>query len=127
MDSVFLDSRGRNNNHKKKKTNELVTTSPKETNSELYIEFSTLETSMGKKLNEPIGVTQVLVIKSVGSLNDATNGGDQVGNESGMNKFPSSYANTLSPKSLTKANLQKLEANVPNGADYDVRLPLALV
>ncbi|GKD09923.1 chalcone--flavonone isomerase [Tanacetum coccineum] len=36
------------------------------------------------------------------------NGSDQVGNELGMNKFPSSYANKLSLKSLTKANL-KLE------------------
>ncbi|GJR27449.1 hypothetical protein Tco_1103681 [Tanacetum coccineum] len=50
------------------------------------MEFPTLETSVGKKANEPIGVTQ--------------NGGDQVGNES---------------------------ANVPNGVDYNIWLPLALV
>ncbi|GJZ54880.1 hypothetical protein Tco_0610073, partial [Tanacetum coccineum] len=50
------------------------------------------------------------------------NGGNQVGNE-----FPSSYANKLSPTSLTKANLQKLKVNVPDDADYDVWLPLALV
>ncbi|GJW34582.1 RNA-directed DNA polymerase, eukaryota, reverse transcriptase zinc-binding domain protein [Tanacetum coccineum] len=31
-----------------------------------------------------------------------------------INVVPSSYANKLSPKSLTKANLRKLEANVPN-------------
>ncbi|GJR84790.1 RNA-directed DNA polymerase, eukaryota [Tanacetum coccineum] len=61
------------------------------------------ETSVGKKANEPIGVTQVPVTKFVVSLNDA------------------------SPKSLTKANLRKFEANVPNGADYDVWLPLASV
>ncbi|GKB24359.1 hypothetical protein Tco_0863760 [Tanacetum coccineum] len=47
------------------------------------------------------------------------NGSDQVGNELGMNKFPSSYANKLSLKSLTKANL-KLEVNVPPGADYGI-------
>ncbi|GJT48401.1 hypothetical protein Tco_0974558 [Tanacetum coccineum] len=35
---------------------------------------------------------------------------------------PSSYANKLSLTSLTKANLRKLEANVPNDADYDVWL-----
>ncbi|GKA76146.1 hypothetical protein Tco_0782524, partial [Tanacetum coccineum] len=46
------------------------------------------------------------------------NGTDQVGNELSMNKFPSFYANKLSPKSLTKANL-KLEVNVPHGAYYD--------
>ncbi|GJV65045.1 hypothetical protein Tco_1475873 [Tanacetum coccineum] len=39
----------------------------------------------------------------------------------------SSYATKLSPTSLTKANLRKLEANVPNDADYDLWLPLASV
>nr|GEW59627.1 hypothetical protein [Tanacetum cinerariifolium] len=42
-----------------------------------------------------------------------------------MNKSPSSYANKLSPRSLTKANLQKIKANVLNGDDYDIWLPLA--
>ncbi|GKG14234.1 hypothetical protein Tco_0353834, partial [Tanacetum coccineum] len=42
-----------------------------------------------------------------------------------INVVPSSYANKLSPKSLTKANLRKLEANVPNVVDYDIWLPLA--
>ncbi|GJW75602.1 zinc knuckle CX2CX4HX4C containing protein [Tanacetum coccineum] len=41
-----------------------------------------------------------------------------------INVVPSSYANKLSPKPSTKANLQKLEANVPNGTNYDVWLPL---
>ncbi|GJS24293.1 retrovirus-related pol polyprotein from transposon TNT 1-94 [Tanacetum coccineum] len=111
---------------------------------------------VGKKANEPICVTQVLVTESAGSLNDATvyadvsteapnttsltinvvnsettspnqNSGDKVGNESGMNKFPYSYVNKLSPKSLTKANLRKFKANVPYDDDYDVWLPLALV
>ncbi|GJU96854.1 primary amine oxidase-like protein [Tanacetum coccineum] len=59
------------------------------------------------------------------SLNQ--NGGDEVGYESGMNKLSSSYANKLSPESLTKANLRKLEVNVPNGADYDVWLHVASV
>ncbi|GKG26862.1 hypothetical protein Tco_0402565, partial [Tanacetum coccineum] len=44
-----------------------------------------------------------------------------------MNETPSSYANKLSPTSLTKANLRKLEANVPYDADYDIGLPLASV
>nr|GEY95455.1 hypothetical protein [Tanacetum cinerariifolium] len=40
---------------------------------------------------------------------------------------PSSYANKLSPTSMTKANLRKLDANVTNDADYDIWLPLASV
>nr|GEX44423.1 hypothetical protein [Tanacetum cinerariifolium] len=76
----------------------------------------------GKKANEPLGVTQVPVTEYVGKV-----GMIQRCNESGMNKFPSSYTNKLSPESLTKANLWKLEVNVPNGADYDVLLPLASV
>ncbi|GJX93202.1 hypothetical protein Tco_0347788 [Tanacetum coccineum] len=113
------------------------------------MEFPTLETSVGKKANKPIGVTQVPDTESVGSLNDATvyahvstkapntigstinvvnsettslnqNGGDQVGNKSSMNKFPSSHANKLSPKSFIKDNLRKLEANVTNDVSYDM-------
>ncbi|GJU88191.1 hypothetical protein Tco_1300614 [Tanacetum coccineum] len=44
-----------------------------------------------------------------------------------MKETPSSYVNKLIPTSSTKANLWKLEANVPNGTDYDVWLPLASV
>nr|GEV83582.1 zinc knuckle CX2CX4HX4C [Tanacetum cinerariifolium] len=58
MKSGFLNSRRRNNNHKKK-------------NVELNMEFPTLETSVWKKANEPIGVTRVSVTESVKSLNDA--------------------------------------------------------
>ncbi|GKC72706.1 zinc knuckle CX2CX4HX4C containing protein [Tanacetum coccineum] len=39
----------------------------------------------------------------------------------------SSYANKLSPSSLTKPNLWKLDANVSKEASYDVWLPLASV
>ncbi|GJZ70246.1 hypothetical protein Tco_0633796, partial [Tanacetum coccineum] len=39
----------------------------------------------------------------------------------------SSFASKLSPTPLTKANLQKLIANVPNDVDYDIWLPLALI
>ncbi|GKB23311.1 zinc knuckle CX2CX4HX4C containing protein [Tanacetum coccineum] len=39
--------------------------------------------------------------------------------------IPASYANKLSLTSLTKANLRKLDANVPNDVYYDVWLPLA--
>ncbi|GJS86922.1 hypothetical protein Tco_0769558, partial [Tanacetum coccineum] len=50
------------------------------------------------------------------------NGGEQVGEELvNGNKIndetPSSYATKLKPTSSTKANLRKLEANVPNDAD----------
>ncbi|GJY70965.1 hypothetical protein Tco_0474668 [Tanacetum coccineum] len=54
------------------------------------------------------------------------NGGRKVGNEP-VNEFHSSYAAKLSPMSSTKANLRKLEANVPQDADYDVWLPLISV
>nr|GEU74486.1 retrovirus-related Pol polyprotein from transposon TNT 1-94 [Tanacetum cinerariifolium] len=55
------------------------------------------------------------------------NGSEQVGDVLVMNEIPSSYDNKLNTTSLTMANLQKLDANVPNDADYDVWLPLALV
>ncbi|GJW34268.1 reverse transcriptase domain-containing protein [Tanacetum coccineum] len=102
----------------------------KETNTELYMEFPTMETSVGKKSNVPIKVSHKPVAESTGS--DATMSVDVSSeapniNGQSINVVPLSYANNLSPKSLTKANLQKLEANVPNGADYDVWLPLASV
>ncbi|GKC10711.1 hypothetical protein Tco_1007493, partial [Tanacetum coccineum] len=50
-----------------------------------------------------------------------------VGHEFVVKKIPASYANKLIPTSLTKANLWKLDANVPNDFDYDVWLPLASV
>ncbi|GJW47492.1 hypothetical protein Tco_0079138, partial [Tanacetum coccineum] len=51
----------------------------------------------------------------------------EVSHESAMKETPISYANKLSPTSLTKANLRKLNANVPVDDDYDVWLPLASV
>nr|GEW03186.1 homeodomain-like protein [Tanacetum cinerariifolium] len=65
------------------------------------MEFPTLESSVGKKANDPIGVTQVSVTASVGSLNDET-----------------MYADTATPNTT---------ANVPNGDEYDVGFPMALV
>ncbi|GKC89847.1 primary amine oxidase-like protein [Tanacetum coccineum] len=52
------------------------------------------------------------------------NGSEQVGNEPVTYEIPSSYAIKLSPTSLTKANLRKIDAIVSNDADYDVWLPL---
>ncbi|GJX15672.1 hypothetical protein Tco_0216504 [Tanacetum coccineum] len=46
------------------------------------------------------------------------------GHESVVKEIPSSYANKLSPTSLTKADLQKLDANLPNNYDYNNWLPL---
>ncbi|GKC88310.1 retrotransposon protein, putative, ty1-copia subclass [Tanacetum coccineum] len=45
----------------------------------------------------------------------------------GLHSTNPSYANKLSPASLTKANLRKLESNVSNDADCNIWLPLALV
>ncbi|GKD50136.1 hypothetical protein Tco_1279112, partial [Tanacetum coccineum] len=55
------------------------------------------------------------------------NGSEQVGDESVMKEITTSYANKLSPMSLTKANLWKLDAIMPNDVNYDVWLPLASV
>ncbi|GKD47904.1 primary amine oxidase-like protein [Tanacetum coccineum] len=52
------------------------------------------------------------------------NRSEQVGNEPVTYEIPSSYAIKLSPTSLTKDNLRKLDAIVSNDADYDVWLPL---
>ncbi|GKD75977.1 ribonuclease H-like domain-containing protein, partial [Tanacetum coccineum] len=54
------------------------------------------------------------------------NGSEQVGDEV-MKEIPASYANKLSPTSLTKANLREVDATVPNDANYYVWLPLASV
>ncbi|GKB67242.1 putative ribonuclease H-like domain-containing protein [Tanacetum coccineum] len=66
---------------------------------------------------------------SVASPNSSPNGSatknvsKQVGNTS-VNVVPSSHSTKLRPTSSIITNLHKLEANVPNDADYDVWLPL---
>ncbi|GKE84306.1 hypothetical protein Tco_1558048, partial [Tanacetum coccineum] len=75
----------------------------------------------------PINTRTFFNICSVVPLSPNQNGSEQVGNEQAMNDIPPSYANKLNHTSLTKANLRKLETNVPNDADYDVWFPLALV
>nr|GEU82179.1 hypothetical protein [Tanacetum cinerariifolium] len=81
------------------------------------------------------GINETLVEKqyvnvpdTTGTRNftDGTRNFIAVGNEP-VNEIPSSYATKLSPTSSTKANLQKLDANVPDDADFDVWLPLASV
>ncbi|GJR53953.1 hypothetical protein Tco_1404474 [Tanacetum coccineum] len=54
------------------------------------------------------------------------NGSEKVGNTP-LNVVPPSYATKLRPTSSIMAYLRKLEANVPNDADYDVWLPLDTV
>ncbi|GJY45976.1 hypothetical protein Tco_0435039 [Tanacetum coccineum] len=53
----------------------------------------------------------------------ATKNGREQGGNTPVNVVPPSYATKLRPSSSTMANLWKLEANVPNDADYDVWLP----
>ncbi|GJT95391.1 zinc knuckle CX2CX4HX4C containing protein, partial [Tanacetum coccineum] len=67
-------------------------------------------------------------VATIFSPNGSTNknGGGQVGNTP-VNEFPTSYATKVSPTSVTMDNIQKLEANVANDADYDIWLPLASV
>ncbi|GKF01524.1 hypothetical protein Tco_0028447, partial [Tanacetum coccineum] len=51
------------------------------------------------------------------------NGSEQVDNTL-VNVVTPLYATKLRPTSSIMANLQKLKANEPNDADYDVRFPL---
>ncbi|GJY14694.1 hypothetical protein Tco_0385116, partial [Tanacetum coccineum] len=60
-------------------------------------------------------------------VHEVTNDGipNEAGFNYGMKEAPTSYANKLSP--TIKANFRKLDANVPNDADFDIWLPLASV
>ncbi|GJT03947.1 hypothetical protein Tco_0838409 [Tanacetum coccineum] len=81
------------------------------------------------------GITEVTDVanntSNGSSVNPTTTTGPSyptpVGQESVVKDTPTSYAAKLSPTSLIKANLWKLDANVPHGDDYDVWLPLASV
>nr|GEW38411.1 hypothetical protein [Tanacetum cinerariifolium] len=74
-----------------------------------------------RKSNESLGNTLNVVTPCLSNASAMLMGKPTVvGNEPIINEIPSSYANKLSPIALTKENLQKLEANVPNDADYDV-------
>ncbi|GKA43672.1 zinc knuckle CX2CX4HX4C containing protein, partial [Tanacetum coccineum] len=82
-----------------------------------------------------VGITEVTDVanntSNGSSINPTTTTGPSyptpVGQESVVKDTPTSYAAKLNPTSLIKANLQKLDANVPHGDDYDVWLPLASV
>nr|GEZ53430.1 hypothetical protein [Tanacetum cinerariifolium] len=54
---------------------------------------------------------------------DGTNNvrSDEAGREDVLMDAPSSYADKLSPTSLTKKNIRKIDANVPNDVDFDIR------
>ncbi|GJR48930.1 hypothetical protein Tco_1317033 [Tanacetum coccineum] len=79
-------------------------------------------TSVTEHTAKPIGSTVCSVPSSPNK-----NRSEKVGREHAMNDIPSSYATKHSPTSLTKANLWKLEANMPNDANYDVWLTLASI
>ncbi|GJT73014.1 hypothetical protein Tco_1032300 [Tanacetum coccineum] len=74
------------------------------------------------------GVTSVtsMTIYVDSILNANKNRGGKVGTNP-VNEVPLSYATRLSHMSFTKANLQKLEANVQQDANYDLWLPFASV
>ncbi|GJT05810.1 primary amine oxidase-like protein [Tanacetum coccineum] len=74
-----------------------------------------------------MGLILFINIVNIAPTSPNKNGSEQVGDESVMKEITTSYANKLSPTSLTKANLWKLDAIVPNDVNYDVWLPLALV
>ncbi|GJV82869.1 ribonuclease H-like domain-containing protein [Tanacetum coccineum] len=82
------------------------------------------------KTDDPIGSYSQYEFPSLsGGSVKVTNDGNpnKNGLEFFMKEAPTSYANKLSPTSFTKANLQKLDAKVPNDADFDIWLPLDLV
>ncbi|GJU38334.1 hypothetical protein Tco_1191291 [Tanacetum coccineum] len=97
--------------------------------------YVTTESTGFASQDEHVGIPNILNTSTILYINVVNlvlaspnkNGSEQVGNEPVINKVPSSYATKLSLTSLTKANIRKLEANVPNDVDYDVWLPLALV
>ncbi|GKA15233.1 putative ribonuclease H-like domain-containing protein [Tanacetum coccineum] len=72
---------------------------------------------------EEIIIGRKLVVPS----SPTKNGSEKVGQHFVIKEIPSSYANKLSPTSLNNVNLQKLDANVPNDAYYDVWLHLESV
>nr|GEW64889.1 hypothetical protein [Tanacetum cinerariifolium] len=97
----------------------------------LEYEFSSLSVGVGKVHTQDGGVhkgnngndgatKQVYEVTNDGNPNETCL-------ESIMKEAPSTYANKLSHTSLTKANPQKLDANVPNDVDFDIWLLLASV
>ncbi|GKD04921.1 hypothetical protein Tco_1179895 [Tanacetum coccineum] len=132
MKSGFLDSRGRNNNHKKKKNDNVLGDASVEPGAKvnngvtgIYIIGTISLNKRGFELNT--GLILFVNVVNVVPTSTNKNGSEQVGDESVMKEITTSYANKLSPMSLTKANLWKLDAIMPNDVNYDVWLPLASV
>ncbi|GKB25869.1 hypothetical protein Tco_0865270 [Tanacetum coccineum] len=89
MKSGFLHSGGRNYNHKKKNTNESVSVT------ESVVSLIDATEYADTAAQNTTGSTINVVNSKTKSPNQ--NGDDRVPNESSINKFPSSYGNTLSP------------------------------
>ncbi|GJZ92329.1 ribonuclease H-like domain-containing protein [Tanacetum coccineum] len=123
--SCFLDSRGRNNNHKKKKSDNISGDASVEPRAKVNDGITGISTARMSSLTEVTVMPNIITGSniSIGTTNETT---DLVGDEV-MKEIPASYANKLIPTSLTKANLQKVDADVPNVANYYVWLPLASV
>nr|GEU28619.1 ribonuclease H-like domain-containing protein [Tanacetum cinerariifolium] len=144
LKSGFLDSGGGGGKKKKSNTNVLIGASLEYEfpslsvgTSMVHIQDGALKdgnTGTGGSTGQVHKVTDVSIGNNTPSNTpDATtaqvNDGNpnEVGFEYVMKDANSSYANKLSPTSLTNSNLQKLDANVPNDADFDIWLPLASV
>ncbi|GKC36566.1 hypothetical protein Tco_1048950 [Tanacetum coccineum] len=67
--------------------------------------------------------------EATGQVHEVTNDGipNKASFESVLKEAPTSYANMLSPTFFIKANLWKLDANVPKDADFHICLPLTSV
>ncbi|GKE57259.1 hypothetical protein Tco_1496444, partial [Tanacetum coccineum] len=70
--------------------------------------------------NTPSNTGSVLITNVVNVVSPTLNGSDQDGLHFVMKDASSSYAIKLCLMSLNKANLRKLDANVPNDADFDI-------
>nr|GEV63385.1 retrotransposon protein, putative, Ty1-copia subclass [Tanacetum cinerariifolium] len=80
--------------------------------------FPSLSNDAGTICSQDVGLKEGNTV-NIGSTGQVA-GGTPSGN-------PASYANKLSPASLAKANVRKLDSSVPNDAGYDIWLPLDLV
>ncbi|GJS03064.1 hypothetical protein Tco_0319572 [Tanacetum coccineum] len=120
----FSDSGGGGRKKKKSNTNVLIGSCSE-------YKFPSLSVGAGKVHTRDGGVQEGNDgnYRATRHVHEVTNDGNpnEVDLKSVMKEAPSTYANKLSLTSLTKANLQKLDANVPNDADFDIWLPLASV
>ncbi|GJR23246.1 uncharacterized mitochondrial protein-like protein [Tanacetum coccineum] len=118
---------GMKNNHKKKKNDNVLGDASVEPRDKVNDEITGISTAGTSSLTKRVkyGLIPFINVANVVRTYPNKNGSEHVGDES--KKIPASDANKLSPTSLTKANLRKINDTMLNDADYDAWLPLGLV